>query len=179
VTRLAEQATADVVAEKFLTFRLANEVYGIGIQEVREIVGMMPVTRVPKMPVYVRGVVNLRGRIIPVIDLSRRFGLAQAQDTDVTCIIVVQVAGGSGPVTVGLIVDAVREVVDIADERIEPVPDFGLEIDSSLIRGMGKLEHLVVLLLDIDQVLTHTEFEAVERAAEPAADGAKGEKDVQ
>jgi purine-binding chemotaxis protein CheW len=123
-------------------------------------------------------VVNLRGRIIPVIDLSQRFGLAPAQDSEVTCIIVVQVIGTVGSSTVGLIVDEVREVVDIADGQIEPMPDLGVAIDSSLIQGVGKLEQLVVLLLDIDQVLTAGEFEAIERAVAPAAEGAKGEKDV-
>jgi len=173
---VATQAASEVVAEKFLTFRLADEVYGIGIQEVQEIVGMLPVTRVPKMPAHVRGVVNLRGRIIPVIDLGWRFGLAPTPDTEVTCIIVVQVAGGSGPVTVGFIVDAVREVVEIVDDQIEPVPDLGVACDSALIRGMGKLEQLVVMLLDIDQVLTAGEFEAIERAGESASEGPEGEK---
>jgi purine-binding chemotaxis protein CheW len=177
-SRVAEQAAAEMVAEQFLTFRLADEVYGIGVLKVQEIIGMMPVTRVPRMPCYLRGVVNLRGRIIPVIDLSQRFGLACAQDTEVACIIVVQVAGSSGTATVGLIVDEVREVVDIADDQIEPVPDLGVAIDSSLIHGIGKLEQLVVLLLDIDQVLTQTEFEAVGLADAPAADGVEGEKDV-
>lgn len=173
---MAEQGAAEVLAEKFLTFRLANEVYGIGILKVQEIMGMMPVTRVPKMPGYVRGVVNLRGRIIPVIDLSRRFGLTTAEDTEVTCIIVVQVAG-TRSVTVGLIVDEVREVVNIVDDQIEPVPDLGVAIDSSLIQGMGKLEQQVVILLDIDQVLTAGEFEALGRAAAPAPEGAEGVND--
>lgn len=175
---MAEQAATEVVAEKFLTFRLALEVYGISILKVQEIVGMMPVTRVPKMPAYVRGVVNLRGRIIPVIDLSQRFGLAPAEDTEVTCVIVVQVIGASGSVTLGLIVDEVREVVDIVDEQIEPVPDLGVAVDLSLIQGIGKLERQVVMLLEIDQVLTVGEFEAIERAAGPAADGTEGETDV-
>ena len=175
---VADQAASERIAEKFLTFRLAGEIYGIGVLRVQEIIGMMPVTRVPKMPCYVRGVVNLRGRIIPVIDLSQRFNLPPVHDTEVTCIIVVQVAGSGGSATVGLIVDEVREVVDVADGQVEPVPNLGAAIDTSLIQGVGKLEQLVVLLLDIDRVLTHTEFEAIGRAAAPAADGREGEKDV-
>lgn len=176
---MAGHMATETVAEKFLTFSLSNEVYGISILKVQEIVGMLPVTRVPKMPAYMRGVVNLRGRIIPVIDLSRRFGLSAAEDTDVTCIIVVQAAAAAGPVTVGLIVDEVREVVDIVGDQIEPVPDLGVAIDSSLIQGMGKLEQQVVMLLDIDRVLTADEFETIECAAAPAAEGAEGEKDDQ
>lgn len=151
---MAERAVLEGTAEKCLTFSLAGEVYGIGILKVQEIIGMMKVTRVPKMPAYMRGVVNLRGRIIPVLDLRLRFRLEQVEDTDTTCIIVVQVAAATGPLTVGLIVDEVREVVDIPADQIEDVPDFGAEVDSSLIRGMGKLGQQVVLLLDIDTVLT-------------------------
>lgn len=175
---MAEQAAAEMVAEKFLTFRLADEIYGIGILKVQEIIGMMPVTRVPKMPAYMRGVVNLRGRIIPVLDLAQRFGLEATTDTEITCIVVVQVVVASGLVTIGLIVDEVREVVDIADEQIEPVPDLGVALDTSLIRGMGKIEQHVVMLLDIDQVLSAGEFEAIERAAAPTDEGAKGERDA-
>jgi purine-binding chemotaxis protein CheW len=172
---VAQHVAIETIAEKYLTFGLSKEVYGISILKVQEIVGMMPVTRVPKMSAYMRGVVNLRGRIIPVIDLSERFSLPPAEDTEVTCIIVAQVAGGSEPATVGLIVDEVREVVDIVDDQIEPVPDVGRAIDSSLIQGIGKLEHHVVVLLDIDQVLTAGEFEAIERAAAPSAEGAEGD----
>src|SRR6516165_5842666 len=108
---MAERSGVEGSAEKCLTFGLADEVYGIGILKVQEIIGMMNVTRVPKMPPYVRGVVNLRGRIIPVLDSRQRFGIEGVADTEVTCIIVVQVAATAGVLTVGLIVDEVREVV--------------------------------------------------------------------
>jgi purine-binding chemotaxis protein CheW len=164
--------------DKNLTFRLADEVYGIGILKVQEIIGMMPVTRVPKMASYVRGVINLRGRIIPVIDLRQRFGLGVTEDTDVTCIIVVQVEGAERSVTVGVIVDEVQEVVDIPSDQIEPVPDLETAVDDSFVRGVGKLGQHVVLLLDIDQVLTASEFDAIERAAVPTTENAGGEGDA-
>jgi purine-binding chemotaxis protein CheW len=151
---VAQGTVAEGTAEKCLTFRLADEVYGLGILKVQEIIGMLNVTRVPKMPAHMRGVVNLRGRIIPVIDLRQRFGVDAAPDTEVTCIIVVQVESSGGALTVGLIVDEVSEVVDIPFDQIEAVPDFGAEVDGSFIRGMGKLGQDVVLLLDIDAVLT-------------------------
>jgi purine-binding chemotaxis protein CheW len=154
VGRVAGTTTVEGTADKCLTFRLAEEVYGIGILKVQEIIGMMNVTRVPKMPPYMRGVVNLRGRIIPVLDLRQRFGVDAAEDTEVTCIIVVQVEVATGALTVGLIVDEVSEVVDIPFDQIEAVPDFGVQVDGSFIRGMGKLEQDVVLLLDIDAVLS-------------------------
>jgi purine-binding chemotaxis protein CheW len=165
---VAQQSAAEGTAEKCLTFRLADEVYGIAILKVQEIIGMLNVTRVPNMPPHVRGVVNLRGRIIPVIDSRERFGVEVAPDTEVTCIIVVQVEGPAGTLTVGLIVDEVREVVDIPLDQIEPVPDFGAAVDGSFIRGMGKLGQLVVLLLDIDKMLSAGEFKTVERIAEEA-----------
>jgi len=175
---VARQLSTELVAEKFLTFRLTDEIYGIGILKVQEIIGMMPVTRVPRMPSYMRGVVNLRGRIIPVFELSQRFGLAPTQDTEVTCIIVVQIAGQRGPVTIGLIVDEVQEVVDITEDMIEPVPDIGGSIDSALIQGMGKLEHQVVMLLDIDQVLDSGEFEVALLAVSPASEHGEVENHV-
>jgi purine-binding chemotaxis protein CheW len=165
---MAERTAAEGTAEKCLTFRLAEEVYGIGILKVQEIIGMMSVTRVPRMPAYVRGVVNLRGRIIPVIDLRRRFGLDAADDTDVTCIIVVQVEAAAGPLTLGVIVDEVREVVDIPEDQIEAAPDFGAQLDASFIRGMGKLGDDVVLLLDIDEVLSARSLGEIAALAETA-----------
>jgi purine-binding chemotaxis protein CheW len=146
-------------AGKYLTFQLGREVYGIGILKVQEIIGMMPMTRVPKTPEFVRGVINLRGKVIPVIELRRKFALEIREDTECTCIVVVQVAGSAGMVTMGLLVDEVSEVMNVAQEQIEAPPSFGVGVDTGFILGMGKFGQKVIMLLDADQVLSSDELE--------------------
>ena len=140
-------------AQRYLTFRLAEATYGIGILKVQEIIGLMPVTAVPRVPGYVRGVINLRGRVVPVIDLRARFRMTVSPDTERTCIVITQVEGAAGAVIMGIIVEDVAEVVDIPPELIEAVPDFGAGVHTEFLLGMGRLEGTVVLLLDIDAVL--------------------------
>jgi purine-binding chemotaxis protein CheW len=135
-------------AGKYLTFSLAGEEYGVAILKVREIVGIMEVTAVPRMPAHVRGVVNLRGRVIPVIDLRRKLDMGDAEYTDATCIIVVDVG-----TLMGIIVDTVRDVLGIADAQIDPAPPLGAAVDTAFILGMGKVRGAVKILLDIDKVL--------------------------
>ncbi|MCK5684778.1 purine-binding chemotaxis protein CheW [bacterium] len=147
--------------EKYLTFELSKEVYGLEILKVHEIIGLLHVTRVPRMPEYVRGVINLRGKVIPVIDLRLKFGLEAGIDTELTCIIVVQVTGHSQSVTMGIIVDEVSEVLDIDRNQIEDTPNFGANVNTDFILGLGKVEKGVVLLLDVDQVLSDTTMDAV------------------
>ena len=153
------------LAGKYLTFELADEVYGLEILKVQEIIGMMTVTRVPRTPEFVRGVVNLRGQVIPVIDLRLKFGLDPIEDTEKTCIVVVQVARGRAKVTMGIIVDEVSEVMDIDGELIEASPSFGSSVDTEFILGMGKIDQTVVMLLDVDKVLSGGDIAAVEHAA--------------
>jgi purine-binding chemotaxis protein CheW len=148
-------------AGKYLTFKLGAESYGIGILKVQEIIGMMAVTRMPRTPAYVRGVVNLRGKVIPVLDLRLKFGMETRQDTDRTCIIVVQLQSSGSVVTMGIIVDEVSEVLDVAAEQIEPPPTFGMSVDVSFILGMGKVGQKVVLLLDADRILMRQELEEI------------------
>lgn len=151
---------------KYLTFSLASELYGLEILRVSEIVGMLPVTRVPRLPEYVAGVVNLRGRIIPVVDVRLAFNMADASITDRTCIIVVTVRReGGSETTIGIIVDEVSDVLSLADESIEATPEFGTEVDTSFIKGVGRAEERVVLLLDIDRVLSGAQLNVVEAAA--------------
>ena len=139
---------------KFLTFSLHNESYGIEVLKVREIIRIASITMVPQMPPYLRGVINLRGKIIPVIDLRLRFGLGQAESTDQTCIIVVQVKMPQGKITpMGLVVDAVEEVVNFAAGDIEETPDFGSTLRADYLVGMAKVKGVVKILLDIDRVL--------------------------
>ncbi len=148
-------------AGKYLTFRLGEEIFGLPILKVQEIIGMMPVTAVPRVPEYVRGVINLRGKVIPVIDLRLKFGLEGKEDTSRTCIIVLQVASGKGTVVMGTIVDEVSEVVNVAENQIEPPPSFGASVDTAFILGMGKIGDKVVMLLDVDRVLSAGEVVAL------------------
>jgi purine-binding chemotaxis protein CheW len=141
-------------AGKYLTFQLDGEVYGLEILKVQEIIGMMEVTHVPRMPAFVRGVINLRGKVIPVVDLRLKFGLDAREDTERTCIVVLQVARDGALVTMGTIVDEVSEVLDIATEQLEPAPSFGAGIDADFILEMAKIGQKVVMLLDADKVLS-------------------------
>jgi purine-binding chemotaxis protein CheW len=160
-------AREDTLTHKYLTFMLGEETYGLDILRVQEIIGMMPVTRVPRTPEFVRGVINLRGRVIPVLDLRAKFEMDQAVDTELTCIVVVQVAGKTTS-TMGAVVDEVSEVVDIANDEIEDAPDFGDEIETDFVSGVGKVADNVVILLDIDKVLSASELKTVERIAKQA-----------
>ncbi|MCO6437423.1 MAG: purine-binding chemotaxis protein CheW [Phycisphaerae bacterium] len=138
---------------KYLTFLLGGEEYGLEILKVREIIGIMDITKVPQTPSFVEGVINLRGKVIPVIDLRAKFGLERIAYNEQTCIIVVDVGA-----LMGIIVDTVSEVHDIVSSDIEPAPSFGSSIDTSFILGMGKVKDTVKILLDIDRVLTQEEL---------------------
>jgi len=152
-------------ADKFLTFTLGAEAFGVPILKVQEIIGLMEVTPVPRMPVWVRGVINLRGKVIPVVDLRRKFGMEAVPDTRRTCIVVVQVAATDGAVVIGCVVDLVSEVQNIPANSIEPPPTFGTAIDTAFIVGMGMSGKKVIILLDIDKVLTHQELVVAATAA--------------
>ncbi|PLX49171.1 MAG: chemotaxis protein CheW [Desulfobulbaceae bacterium] len=139
---------------KYLTFHLGPEVYGIDIIKIREIIGIMPITPVPDMPDDAKGVINLRGRVIPIIDLRRRFAMQETPATDRTCIIVVEVVNGDHRHrTTGIIVDSVAEVATIKDAVIEEPPALSSGPDTSFILGMAKLDDGVKILLDIDRIL--------------------------
>lgn len=144
---------------KYLTFSLADEHYGIGVRKIKEIIGMMPVTSIPRTPVYVKGVINLRGKVIPVFDLRLKFGMGQAECTERTCIIVVEVRGSAASQLMGIVVNSVSEVVSIKGEDIEETPDLGEEVDSHYILGMAKISGDVKILLDIDKVLNAGEID--------------------
>ena len=150
---------------KYLTFTLAEEEYGIGILKIKEIIGMMAITTVPQTPKFVKGVINLRGKVIPVIDLRLRFGMESIDYTERTCIIVVEFDGTSGTVQIGIVVDAVSEVLNISGKDIECTPTFGTKLDTNYILGMAKMEGGVKILLDIDRVLNGKEISLLEKAA--------------
>jgi purine-binding chemotaxis protein CheW len=150
---------------KYLTFSLGGEEYGIGILEIKEIIGMMPITSVPQTPEFVKGVINLRGKVIPVTDLRMRFGIEKIDYTERTCIIVVEVEQSNTSVLIGVVVDAVSEVLNIKDADIEETPTFGAKLNTEYILGMAKMEGGVKILLDITQVLSGSEFELLKQAA--------------
>lgn len=141
------------LAGKYLTFKLDGEEYGIKIRKIKEIIGMMPITKVPRTPDFAVGVINLRGKVIPVLDLRRKFGMASIDYTDRTCIVVVEIDHESGIMHVGCVVDAVSEVLNIDGRDIEGTPDFGTRLESDYILGMAKFKHTVKILLDIDRVI--------------------------
>jgi len=151
--------------EKYLTFVLAGEEYGIGILKIKEIIGMMPITTVPQTPEFVKGVINLRGKVIPVMDLRLRFGMEAIDYTERTCIIVVEIEGTAGTVQIGIVVDSVSEVLNIKGQDIEETPTFGTKLNTDYILGMAKVEGGVKILLDIDRVLSQEEVALLDKAA--------------
>jgi len=163
---VAEKSTARMTAQggKYLTFKLAGEEYGLEILKVREIIGIMDITALPQMPPYVKGVINLRGKVIPVIDLRLKFGMAPAEYTEQTCVVVVNVGA-----LVGIIVDTVQEVLDVAEGQIDPPPPLGASVDTSFVMGMGKVRDDVKILLDIDKVLGSRELGNILDEAERSA----------
>ncbi|MCP3925196.1 MAG: purine-binding chemotaxis protein CheW [Desulfobacterales bacterium] len=164
---LINQATQAIVDRegKYLTFVLNKEEYGIGILKIKEIIGMMPITTVPQTPDFVKGVINLRGKVIPVIDLRLRFYMKSIEYTERTCIIVVEIAGEAGTIQIGIVVDAVSEVLNIKGEEIEETPTFGTKLNTEYILGMAKMEGGVKILLDIDSVLSESELSILENVA--------------
>ena len=141
------------LAGKYLTFGLAQEEYGLEILKVQEIIKMMDITRIPRAPDYVRGVINLRGKVIPVVDLRLKFGMEAKETTDKTCVIVLQIQKNDHSVTMGIIVDEVSEVLDVAEGQIEPTPEFGGDATADFILGVGKVGRKVIMLLDSDRML--------------------------
>jgi len=143
---------------KFLQFELDGEFYGIDILKVREINGMMDITAVPKTPSFMKGLINLRGKVVPVIDLRLKFGLAEAQYDERTSIIVIEFKSIHGQVQMGIVVDTVSEVINIPAENIESPPNFGSRLRSEYIKGMAKARGRVIIILDIDLILTDEEL---------------------
>ena len=160
-----EQNQAATGEEQFLTFRLHGQDYGITILKIQEIKGWDKVTPIPNSPAYVKGVLNLRGVIVPVIDLRLRFGMPQAEYTDRTCIIVVDVTTSAGELQMGIVVDSVSEVLNIKPEEIDPTPSFGTNLQTEYIMGMAKMDAGVKILLDINQVLNQDETELLRKVA--------------
>ena len=156
-----KNANRDEREGKYLTFILDKEEYGIHISNVREIIGMMTITRVPRSPDFIKGVINLRGKVIPVVDLRTRFGMRSVETTDRTCIVVVEICRESERLVIGLVVDSVSEVLAVKGVDIEDAPSFGARLDTRYILGMAKLDGGVKILLEIEKVLDTNEMASV------------------
>lgn len=158
--RAGDDPKSAELAGRYMTFKLAEEEYGVEILKVREIIGMMQVTKVPRTRSFIRGVINLRGKVHPVVDLRLKLGMEEAPVTDQTVIIVVRYEMADKDVVMGIIVDEVLEVLNIASEQIEPPPEFGAgAFDTEFILGVGKTDRGVIFLLDIGKVLSTDEQE--------------------
>lgn len=157
-----ETSAADIRAGKYLTFRLAREEFAIQVLRVREIMGLQDITTVPQTPHYMKGVINLRGKIVPVIDLRLKFGFPEVEATPATCIIVVQLQACKETLLMGLLVDAVSEVLNFAANDIEDTPDFGQGVTTPYLLGIAKMKGAVKILLNIDEVLSSSEVQNLE-----------------
>jgi purine-binding chemotaxis protein CheW len=164
----AMEQTMKVMANregKYLTFTLTEEEYGIGILKVKEIIGIMAITTVPRTPDYMKGVINLRGKVIPVVDLRLKFGMETMDYTERTCIIVVDIDVENKKIQMGIVVDSVSEVMNIKGGDIEDTPDFGSRLNTEYILGMAKMGGRVKILLDIDRVLNRAEMTVLDKVA--------------
>ncbi len=165
-TNTLETTQTGSLAGKYLSFTLQPESYAFPVLKVREIIRLIDITPIPQMPQFIRGVINLRGKIVPVVDLRTRLNLAPADATERTCIVVVQVRPSTGPaIHLGLVVDGVEEVLNLADGDIEETPDFGSKLDTEFLLGIAKLKGRVTALLDIDRVLAGEGFEKLTQVA--------------
>ncbi|HKV62815.1 MAG TPA: chemotaxis protein CheW [Candidatus Acidoferrum sp.] len=160
----------EVVQQQYLTFFLADEEYAINIQRVKEIIEYTTVTKVPRVPEWIRGVINLRGNVVPVVDLTVRFGLDERPVTKTTCIVIVEIEQDSERTVMGVIADAVNQVIDLSSKDIEEPPAFGTRVRLEYLFGMGKLGKKFALILNIDSVLSNTELLTVSTLKSEPAD---------
>ena len=156
---------------QYLTFRLADELFALDIGKVREVLDFTTITKVPQTPGYMRGVINLRGRVVPVVDLRLKFGMALAEQTVNTCVIIVEADLDGEKVVMGAMADSVQEVLDLEPDHIEPPPRIGTKLNLDFIRGMGKHQEQFLIILDIDKVFTIEELELVQEKMPVAVNG--------
>jgi purine-binding chemotaxis protein CheW len=146
------EETNTISSQQYVTFSLGEELFGVEVSRTREILSLTPVTKVPQTPDYLLGVINLRGQVVPVVDMRLKLGLPAGDETEDTCIIVVDVQVDGEPITVGALADAVREVLDIRSDQIEPPPRLGSRLKTEFINGMGKIDEQFMILLNIDRI---------------------------
>ncbi|MBJ6750602.1 chemotaxis protein CheW [Geomonas anaerohicana] len=154
---------------QYLTFKLEDELFALDIGKVREVLDFTSITKVPQTPDYMRGVINLRGSVVPVVDLRLKFGMAMAEQTVNTCVIIVEVELEGEKVVMGAMADAVQEVMDLEPDQIEPPPRIGTKLNTDFIKGMGKHNEQFIIILDIDKVFTSGELELVQELEGAAA----------
>jgi len=156
--------TGVIETTQYLTFKLEDEIFALDISKVREVLDFTTITKVPKTPEFMRGVINLRGSVVPVVDLRLKFGLSRTENTVNTCIIITEVTVDNETMVLGALADSVQEVMDLEPERIEPAPRIGTHLNTAFIRGMGKRNNTFVIILDIDKVFSIEELAVVETA---------------
>ncbi|MGB7136801.1 MAG: chemotaxis protein CheW [Acidobacteriaceae bacterium] len=161
-------ASAITESRQYLTFKLGNEVFATDVAKVREVLDLTTITAIPRTPEFMRGVINLRGTVVPVVDLRLCFDMSRTESTRNTCIVVVEVVLENEPTIIGALADSVEEVIDLEPEQIEPAPRIGMQIRTEFIRGMGKRDAQFIMILDIDRVFSAEELTAM-RDQEPAA----------
>jgi len=153
-------------ARQYLTFKLDDEVFALDVANVREILDMTPITKVPRTPDFMRGVINLRGNVVPVVDMRIKFGMRKAEDTINTCIIVVEVSFDGEKAVLGAMADSVQEVFELDADRIEPAPKIGTRLKTDFIKGIGKRENSFIIMLDIDKAFSSEELSILNDTAE-------------
>ncbi|MCX5810782.1 MAG: chemotaxis protein CheW [Proteobacteria bacterium] len=152
---------------QYLTFQLGEEVFGVDVTHVREILEFTTVTKVPRTPEFMRGVINLRGSVVPVLDMRLKFGMTRTDKTVDTCIIVVEVSYEGETTILGALVDSVQEVFELEPDQIEPAPRIGIQLKTEFIRGMGKRDDRFIIILDIDKVFSSEELTFIEGMGNP------------
>ena len=163
--------TGSIEVNQYLTFKLDEEVFGLAIGKVREVLDFTTVTRVPQTPAYMRGVINLRGSVVPVIDLNLKFGMKKTEKTVNTCIIIAEIELDGEVTVLGALADSVQEVVELEPDQIEPAPKIGTNLNTEFIKGMGKRDEIFIILLDIDKVFSYEEL-AMVQGTEPQPEAA-------
>ena len=156
-------------SQQYVTFSLGEELFGVEVTRTREIMSVTPVTKVPQTPSYLLGVINLRGQVVPVVDMRLKLGLPAGEETEDTCIIVVEVQVDGEPIVVGALADAVREVLELRRDQIEPAPRLGTRLNTAFITGMGKVDEQFLILLNIDRVFNADELAVVQDAGQASA----------
>jgi len=175
MTETAEGANIEGESQQFLTFILDDEAYGVEILRVQEIKGWTPVTRIPNTPEYMQGVLNLRGTIVPIVDMRMRFKLKHVEYTPITVVIVLSVKSESGERVIGLVVDSVSDVIDVAAQDVKPTPDFGTSLNTKFINGIATSNDTMVMLLDVDKLLSVEEMSVLSQMSESGAHLSKEE----
>ncbi len=155
---------------QYLTFKLGGEIFGVDVSQVQEILELTPITRIPQTPLFMKGVINVRGKVVPIVDLRLKFGMEEQESTVDTCIVVVEVAMEGETVVLGAVADSVDEVIDQQPDQIEPPPRIGTNLNTEFIKGMGKRDDHFIIILDINKIFSAKEIEVIQRAESLSSD---------